>query len=143
MTNKNYKLEYSLLFTLLLLILFLNVWNNDFPLGYHVDEIKKVHFILTNTQDFYHPILMLQLNRLVNGFLHLNSPSEVVILGRTLSTIAGAVIVLFTYLIARRILPKLAALFAAFSVAVSPMLVVHAHYLKEDLLLGAAFMFAL
>lgn len=40
--------------------------NNNFPLGYHFDEPKKVTFIITGEQDFHHPILMLELVRWAN-----------------------------------------------------------------------------
>ena len=41
-----------------------SVFNNDMPLGVHPDEPKKVDFVLRGSQDFKHPVLMLQVNRL-------------------------------------------------------------------------------
>ena len=38
----------------------------DLPIGIQVDEPKKAQFVLDGHQDFFHPILMLQLVRLAN-----------------------------------------------------------------------------
>lgn len=120
---------------ILVLSLGLNLWNNGFPLGYHRDEPKKVRFILQGEQDFHHPLLMLQEARVVNRVLGLEREQAVVILGRTLSALNATLAVLVLFLLARRRLPPPYALWTALAAAVSPILVVHAHYLKEDVLL--------
>jgi 4-amino-4-deoxy-L-arabinose transferase-like glycosyltransferase len=112
----------------------LYLWNNNFPIGYHGDEGKKIRFALTNTQDFQHPLLLLQAIRAVNGFLNLDPPG-VALLGRTLSAIYAVLLVAFFYLVVRELLPFPYDLLAALALGTSPILVVHAHYIKEDVLL--------
>ena len=121
----------------------LGLWNNDFPLGYHPDEVKKVGFIATGTQDFHLPILLLQLTRAANAFARLEGGQEIVELGRAVSAVAGACIVVLSFLLARQILPPLGSLLVAALTAVSPILVVHAHYLKEDMVFTACALAAL
>ena len=121
----------------------LGLWNNDFPLGYHPDEVKKVGFIATGTQDFHLPILLLQLTRAANVFARLEGGQEIVELGRAVSAVAGACIVVLSFLLARQILPPLGSLLVAALTAVSPILVVHAHYLKEDMVFTACALAAL
>ncbi|MFC1742710.1 ArnT family glycosyltransferase [Candidatus Riflebacteria bacterium] len=116
------------------LSLFLNLWHNDFPLGYHVDEMKKTSFILTGRQDFKHPILMLNIVRFVNLFLKIKDPQKIVELGRSITGIFATMAVLVFFLIARSLLPHPFDLFVALAWGTSPILVVHAHYLKEDVL---------
>ena len=41
--------------------LWLNLNNNYFPLGLHLDELTKVRFIQENHRDFKHPQLSLKL----------------------------------------------------------------------------------
>ena len=115
----------------------LGLWHNDFPLGYHPDEVKKVGFIATNTQDFHLPILLLQVTRAANAFVRCGSGQEIVELGRAVSAVAGACVVVLSFLLARLILPPLGALLVAVLTCVSPILVVHAHYLKEDVIFTA------
>ncbi|MFC1745172.1 hypothetical protein ACFL35_14350 [Candidatus Riflebacteria bacterium] len=85
---------------ILLFSLFLNLWNNDFPLGYHVDELKKTSYILTGRQDFKHPILMLNIIRFINLFLKVKDPQKLVEMGRTVSGIFGTPGVLVFFLVA-------------------------------------------
>ncbi|MFC1742716.1 glycosyltransferase family 39 protein [Candidatus Riflebacteria bacterium] len=120
---------------ILLVSLFLNLWNNDFPLGYHVDESKKTHFILRGKQDFLHPILMLNSVRFANYFLHYKDRQKVVELGRSIMAGFAMLICLAFFFLVRSLLPHPYALLATFSLAVTPILVVHAHYLKEDICL--------
>ncbi|MFC1742758.1 ArnT family glycosyltransferase [Candidatus Riflebacteria bacterium] len=122
------------LILILLLSLFLNLWNNDFPLGHHVDEIKKTHFIVLGHQDFHHPILMLDSVRLVNLYFRYEQKDlqKVVELGRVIMGIFATLTVLLFFLIIRGLLPYPYDLFCTFAVACSPALVIHAHYLKED-----------
>ncbi len=118
----------------LILSAFLYLWNNNFPIGYHGDEGKKIHFALTNTQDFQHPLLLLQAIRAANGFLNL-APPGVALLGRSLSALYAVLLVAFFYLLVRDLLPFPYDLLSTFALGTSPILVVHAHYIKEDVLL--------
>jgi 4-amino-4-deoxy-L-arabinose transferase-like glycosyltransferase len=130
--------------TLILLVsAVLNLWNNQFPLGYHGDEVKKTLFIQTGTQDFHHPILMLQLTRIANLAIGFQDPQKVAVLGRSCSALAGVGIVYLSYWLARQILPLAWALLAALAVAVSPTLVIHAHYFKEDVVFTVAALLSL
>jgi hypothetical protein len=117
---------------LCLLSLSLNLWHLGFPLGYHYDESKKVRFIASHEQDFHHPLLMLDLARVANAIAGERDPQRVVVLGRTITAAAGTLGVAVLYLLARRMLGPAAALGAALVMASAPIVVVHAHYLKED-----------
>src|SRR2546430_9579610 len=113
----------------------LNIHNNNFKLGYHPDEPKKVHFIETNTQDFKHPLLMLQTIRMVNYFAEFTDQQAIASLGRTVVAIFGASIVVLCYLIARAVLERRYAYVVAALAATSPVLIIHSPYLKEDVIL--------
>ncbi len=129
--------QIGLVAAILALAFGLNVYHIGFPLGYHADEAKKAGFILSYRQDFRHPILLLQLARLANLPLGLTDAQQVAVLGRMVSAVAGVAIVLCSYLLAGRLMGGAWPLLAALSVAVSPILVIHAHYLKEDVLYSA------
>lgn len=128
------KKHFLLLILILAASLLLNIYNNDFPPEYHADELKKVHFIKNDIQDFYHPVLLLQISRVANFFCQFEDPLSVVRLGRTISALAGTAIVFIGYLLARRRMGITGSFFVAAMLALSPVLVVHAHYLKEDML---------
>ncbi|MGD9855024.1 MAG: ArnT family glycosyltransferase [Planctomycetaceae bacterium] len=115
----------------------LSLWNNDFPLGYHYDEPKKVDFIREGWQDFHHPLLMLQIARAANAVLRFEDPFDVVVLGRTTTAFAAVLLVLVSSWLARQMTGPGTSLLIALGVAVSPITVMHAHYLKEDVLFAA------
>lgn len=120
----------------------LNAWHLDFPLGFHADEPVKVESILTGTNNFYHPLLMLQLVRAANGIAGVVEPQAVVLLGRGIMALCGVGTVLLAFALARRLMAPGFALGVALAVAVSPTMVVHAHYLKEDTVLVMSLMAA-
>ncbi|MBL8890069.1 MAG: glycosyltransferase family 39 protein [Planctomycetaceae bacterium] len=117
------------------LSLTLNWTNNNFPLGYHFDEPKKVTFIMTGEQDFHHPILMLELVRWAIHWGTGRTPQEVVELGRTIMAIVGALIPVVMILVAMPYLGRSTAMLVGATLAVTPTMVLHSHYLKEDILL--------
>jgi len=123
-----------ILVAILLFSLILNLYSIGFSLNYHFDEIKKVGFIINNAQDFHHPILMLQVVRVLNLFFQFSDVQDVVILGRITTAIFGTLIVFLMYLISRRFCNRKSSLIVALGVAVSPILVIHSHYLKEDII---------
>jgi 4-amino-4-deoxy-L-arabinose transferase-like glycosyltransferase len=131
------------LIAVLIFSAFLNLWNQDFPIEFHADEQKKVRFVLQNTQDFMHPTLLLQVSRLSNYFLDFTERTDIVHIGRTVSAISGILIVLFSYLISQLVFEKKSKYFTALACAVSPILVIHAHYFKEDMLFTAFFTMSL
>lgn len=128
---------------ILILAIILNFANLGFPLGYHADEPKKVRFVLLGIQDFKHPLLLLDLTRLVRAFTGTTDPQEVVELGRFVSAAAGVLSVALLYVIARRTLQRGPALLAALFFATSPIQVVHAHYMKEDAVFVAMMLLSL
>ena len=113
----------------------LNFYGIDFPLGYHPDETIKVHFIQNNSQNFFHPIFILQVVRTANLIFGLQSEQQIAILGRATTALMGVAIVFLTYKIAKQQLPSRYALGAALLTAVAPGMVIHSHYLKEDIAL--------
>ena len=123
------QLNLILLAFIMVLSLGLNLWNNNFPIYYHLDEAKKVFFIQHAVQDFNHPILMLQIVRV---FKTIFGNIDIILLGRGLSAVFGMLIVLLSYLISKRTLGSKYALFVSLATALSPIMVIHSHYLKED-----------
>ena len=119
---------------ILFVSLLLNIYNINFPLGYHFDETKKVIFIIQGMQDFAHPILMLDVVRALNAFLKFNDFDDVVLLGRATTAFFGALIVFIMYFISRLRLDRKQSLLIAFAVAVAPIMAIHSHYLKEDII---------
>ncbi len=130
MCNKRVK---GVLFFILFLSLGLNLYGNNFPLGYHADEPGNILFILNDTQDFRVPILILQVVRLANIITQFESEQQLVVLGRITTAIFGTLTVLFIFKLAKQRLATQFALGAAFLTAVTPGMVVHSHYLKEDI----------
>jgi glycosyltransferase involved in cell wall biosynthesis len=116
----------------------INVWNNDFPAWFHADEPKKVRFLQTARQDFLHPILMLQISRVVNLWFGYTSDEALVRLGRCVSAGAGVLVAAGLGRLLRPHVPPGWALYGAALAGVSPILTIHAHYLKEDLVFAAA-----
>ena len=106
-----------------------------FPLGYHLDEPVKIGVIKSGTENFYHPILMLQLVRAFNLAFGLSEDQYIAMLGRAVVALCAVVSVFLSYELARRAIGYPGALAVALGVAVSPILVTHAYYLKEDTLL--------
>ena len=105
----------------------------DFPLGTHADETSKVIAVLKHKNNYNHPLLMLHLARGANAAAGLSDPQAVAQLGRALATLAGALAVFATYLLARLALPAPAALAAAAATAVTPLVAMHARHFKEDI----------
>jgi 4-amino-4-deoxy-L-arabinose transferase-like glycosyltransferase len=132
-----------LLVTILAGTLLLNLANNDFPLHYHADEPKKVGLILDGRETFTHPLLLLQVTRLANMVAHRTDPQEIVVLGRGVSAVFGALIVLAVYIMAHALVGPTGSLIIAVGVALTPLVAVHAHYLKEDIYVTPACIAAL
>ena len=117
-------------------------YNNDFPLYFHADEWKKVEFVIFGDQDFKHPILLLQLAKFANLFFREINPDSVAIVGRYVSAIAGIAILVAGYLLSRHLIRDAYCWLAVSLMAISPILVVHAHYFKEDMVFTAACLFS-
>lgn len=122
---------------ILLASLALNLFGNDFPIVYHVDEIKKLNFIAKWKQDFMHPLLLLQIVRIPNLWFGYDSSLSLAVLGRSMVGLMGAVLVVLVYCLVRRAYTPGVSLWIAASVAFCPTIVIHSHYIKEDILLTA------
>jgi len=130
-------LEWVLVLGLAAVSLGLNLANRDFPLAYHPDETKKVQFIQSGEQDWKHPILLLRLGGGAAALAGASTDQDVAEAGRAVSGVLGVVCVLLTWALLRRALEPGYAMVGTALVALAPLLVVHAHYLKEDVLLLA------
>lgn len=125
---------------ILVLSAVLNLANLDFPFTFHGDESRKVQFIQQSIQNFNHPILMLQLVRTLKLGLGMTRDGDIALLGRALMALCATATVLLAYVLARRTFSAAGALAVAAATAVSPTLVIHAHYLKEDTILTTCLM---
>jgi hypothetical protein len=123
---------------ILLLAALLNCTHADFAYELHPDEGTKVGFVRTGTQDFKHPLLLLQLVRAMRRIAPTDDPQRIARMGRMVSAVAGLAILVFAHALFRRSLGGRWALLGTLVLAVAPILVVHAHYFKEDVLLTAA-----
>jgi 4-amino-4-deoxy-L-arabinose transferase-like glycosyltransferase len=103
------------------------------PLGIAWDEPTKVQDVLENTQNFQHPILMLQIVRLANLFVGASEPVGVLWLGRAAAAVSGGLLVFAVTALARRAVGDSAALGAGVLTAVAPLSVLHAQLFKEDI----------
>jgi hypothetical protein len=136
--------KYVVLLLLIVVASFaLNAINNDFPLHYHIDEKIKFHNIVKGDSNYKHPLFMLQASRFLNLFLKRSDPLEIAVLARTVSAVFGALITLFTFLFSKMLVGPRRALLVGCAVAVLPILVVHAHYVKEDIILCSFLMSSL
>lgn len=115
-------------------------WGNEFSMFQHADEAKKVDFVMTGKDDFHHPALMLNLVRVILSLAPSTftpTPEFTVLMGRTLSAIAVGVAAGGTFLLGKKFLRPPWAHLAAYLFALSPVVVVHGHYFKEDALFSA------
>ncbi|MCC5024340.1 MAG: glycosyltransferase family 39 protein [Candidatus Synoicihabitans palmerolidicus] len=131
--------ETLLLFSLLAAALWLFTWNNEFPSTLHADEGGKVDFILKNRPpDFHHPLLLIQTGRLIQTVTNWPGVEGAARAGRWGSAMAGVLLLLGFYFWVRRPLGAGWALVGTAILAMMPLLAVHAHYVKEDVMLTAA-----
>lgn len=115
--------------------------NNRFTVGYHIDEVKKGNFVGSGEQDYHHPLLLLQATRVAVGITellglkdeHLNN----VFVGRTMSAIFAVIAWYFSFLLFSTIMSRWEALAVSVIAACTPIIAVHAHYMKEDTFLQA------
>lgn len=136
---------FGLLLVVSIYSLFLFTHNNDFPLGFHPDEVKKVQFVLSErSPDFHHPLLIIQTARLANLFTDYTAHQNVVELARTTTALYGTLMVIFCFLIILTVTAnKWLATVGALLLASNPIIIVHSHYLKEDIALTATTLLAM
>jgi hypothetical protein len=120
---------------ILIASLALNLLGNEFPIVYHIDEIKKLDFISAWKQDFMHPLLLLQLVRIPNFLFEFDTSRSLAVLGRSIVGVVGTVLVLLVHCLLRRTYSSGVCLLVSASIAFCPTVVVHSHYIKEDILL--------
>lgn len=135
---------YIILALLLVSLFSLYTLNNDFKLGFHADESKKVRFILKNKQDFNHPMLILQTAKVANLFMGYKEKKDTAVLARYTTafyaTLSVFLVFLITYTISQS---RLAGLLASLLYGVTPGLAIHAHYIKEDVALTTFLLFTI
>src|SRR3954452_17317582 len=77
---------------------------NTFPAMWHPDEPSKVHQIITNERDYYHPLLLLRATQLALAFTGARPTSEPVVLaGRQVSPVSAGLAVLALGIAAARL----------------------------------------
>ena len=91
------------------------------PYGVAFDEPLKVYFVKEGTQDFHHPVLMLQLTRFANLFIGAGDEPSILAVGRAAAAFSGALLVFSTVVLARRAMGDIAALGAGLLTAVAPL----------------------
>jgi hypothetical protein len=128
-----YRFEILAILLMIIASLMLNLTNNDFPLGYHNDEHGKVLLIKEKRHNFNHPVLMLQCASVLEKTAVIRSDQDIAILGRTMIAFFGALSVLFSYCLFRNIINRQFAFITSFAIMISPSMVIHSHYLKEDI----------
>jgi hypothetical protein len=131
------------LIAILALALHLDLRNNDFALGLHADEERKARAVQTAMPEFLHPHVLYHATRALADLTRAASLQEIARAGRTASALFGAGVVLASFFLYRRRLPAATALAACALLAATPLLVVHAHYLKEDAAFACATTLAL
>lgn len=116
-------------------------YNNNFSLAIHHDEPKKAVFLEKNKQDFKHPILMLQSIRLAQpNVFGDRSMQRVLHRGRGVSSWFGLIGIALFFCLVWYLSNYWTAFFVTMAVGLSPMIVLHAHYVKEDIYLFAGLM---
>lgn len=139
LNDKRKLCELLSVFVLVFASFFIFTFNNDFALGLHIDEPHKVLPVIRGENRFTHPQLLMLLMKLVFWVGGDWSPQELVEAGRVVAALFGSLLVLFTYLLARRLQGPVFAMLAGALVATSPLIAVHSHYLKEDIFLAPFF----
>jgi hypothetical protein len=113
--------------------LYLFSQNSDFPASYHPDEPSKANQILSNDYNFNHPLMMLEVDRIVAGLSHAASEEFAQVrVGRAVSAAFAALSVLAIALAGFFSYGVEGALLFGALLALCPPLLVHAHYFKED-----------
>ena len=106
--------------------------HNRFSLGLHFDEPPKIRAAVQENWNFRHPLLMVETTRLVVRALGVSDLQAAVEVGRTLSASMGAVAVAAMFRLTLLHAGLVPALLVCFAALTTPLLAVHAHYLKED-----------
>ena len=123
----------SALLTMFVALVWVYDGANNFPAMWHPDEPSKVHQIITNDHNYYHPLLLLRTTQLILALTATRPPAEQVALtGRRVSAVSAGLAVLTLAVAAARLNGPLASLLVAAIVGTCPLLFALAHYMKED-----------
>jgi hypothetical protein len=108
--------------------------HNDFPTNYHPDEPRKAEQILGHSRyNFNHPLLLLNTARLLSHLAGtIDSEAGICITGRWVAAVFASGAVLLLMVMAHVVSGRIVAVAGGLSAACCPMLLTHAHYLKED-----------
>lgn len=108
--------------------------NLDYAFGHHPDAPKKIGFLTNNDQDFFHPVLMLQFVRLANLFASFSDPQDIMLLARQVMAGFGTAFIIAVFFLALHFVRPLVAVGCSALAGFAPMTIVHAHYVKEDMI---------
>jgi 4-amino-4-deoxy-L-arabinose transferase-like glycosyltransferase len=114
------------------------IHNNDFPLGFHFDEVVKVKLLAGAANDYLHPPLLIVLAKTVAFITGASTEGELLMAGRTVSALAAIMSAVLFYSSLRFYAPQGIAAVWSLAFSLSPAIAVHAHYFKEDVLLVLA-----
>jgi 4-amino-4-deoxy-L-arabinose transferase-like glycosyltransferase len=117
--------------------------NNNFMLGFHADEPVKVDEIISGSFNYYHPLLMVGITNLVVLILGINDPQIIAEVGRWLTALVAATGVTAMFALLSQRIKEETSLILTLVVSITPLLAIHAHYMKEDCWLFAFCAFAL
>ena len=113
--------------------LWLYTRSNDFPVWYHEDEPTKAWQVVSNTRNYTHPQLMLEVTQLASAGLHTPKDEQAtVMVGRDVSASFAAIAMAAMAVLGFRLARWPGLLLCGAAVALCPALLVHAHYMKED-----------
>ncbi len=115
----------------------------SFALGVHYEDAVKVQTVLTGRSTYLHPLLMIDLVRAANAYIGLTDPQSVVELGRAFSAVAGGLLIVATFVLARLVQPPWTACAATAATLATPLVTVHARYFKEDIFVAPFVVLAL
>jgi len=113
-------------------------WNADFPVGLHPDESRKARAVAEAQPEFLHPLALHHATRAAAFATGAQTRQQVVEAGRLASALFATGLVLASHRLFRRRLAAAPALVGAAVVALTPIVSVHAHYLKEDAVFSLA-----
>lgn len=116
----------------------LGLYNIDFPIGQHPDEIWKAQLATGYPHNYAHPPLLIVLARVVAYFSGATEQLDFLFAGRLVSVLAAAAAGALFFLTLSRFTDRLNAFLWSCAFAASPAIAVHAHYFKEDIVLVMA-----
>jgi hypothetical protein len=117
---------------LILFCLVVFTYNNDFKIGFHIDERIKIDEAASGVFYYAHPLFLPMAMRLIKLLLGISGEQSLAIMGRSLSACMATLGISSIFLLLRRHFEARLAFLSALVVAATPMIAIHAHYIKED-----------